>query len=66
MKINKIEVSTLLNKKHYYLRERMYSLAHEHNCFFGSQFGKDYIMLNNAPKGLLKALEDLKIKFTEY
>ena len=63
MKINKIEISTLVNQQHYYLREQMYSLAREHNCFYGSEFGKDFITINNVPQILLKKLEELKIKF---
>lgn len=67
MKVNRInvEISTLANK-HYYLREQMYSLTREHNCFYGSEFGKDYISINNAPEGLLKVLEGLKIKFKNF
>lgn len=63
MKINKIEISTLANKEYYYLRQQMYSLTREHNCFYNSEFGKDFITINNVPQILLKNLKELKIKF---
>lgn len=66
MKINRIEISTLANREHYYLREQMYSLAREHNCFYNSEFGKDYITLENPPETIMEKLKKLKIKFKGY
>ena len=63
MKINRInvEISRLANKDRPYLHYEMFNLAKEHQ--FGGTFGNDYITLNGMPEGLLKILEDWKIKF---
>ena len=66
MKINRIEISTLANREHYYLREQMYSLAREHNCFYNSEFGKDYITLEKPPEKVCQYLDNWKIKFKRF
>ena len=66
MKINRInvEISRLANKDKPYLYNHMMTLAREHK--FGGTFGNDYITLNGMPEGLLKVLEDWKIKFRKF
>ena len=66
MKVNRInvEISTLANKDRPYLHYEMFNLAKEHQ--FQGTFGNDYITLQGMPEGLLKVLEDWKIKFRRY
>lgn len=68
MKINRIdiEINRHANKNRTYLYNEIFSLSREHNCFYGSEFGKDFITINNVPQILLKKLEELKIKFRRY
>jgi hypothetical protein len=66
MKINKIEVGILANKSRYYIREEMISLAREHNCFYGSEFGKDFILIDKPTKPLIDKVKELGIKFRKF
>ena len=61
-KVN-VSISTLANNGRTYLYNEMFSLAREHNCFYGSRFGSYFIEINNMPEKLLKELEEKKIKF---
>ena len=63
MRINRIEVSRLTNKSRGYVYEEMFSLSREHNCFYGSTFGNDYITINKPPEKLIDKLKKLGIKF---
>jgi dimeric dUTPase (all-alpha-NTP-PPase superfamily) len=63
MKVNRInvEISMLANKHRTYLYNEMFDSAKEHQI--QGEFGNDFISLKSMPEGLLKVLEDLKIKF---
>ena len=63
MRINKIEVSRLANKDRAYIYEEMFSLSRQHNCFYGSEFGKDFITIDKPPETLIDKIKKLGIKF---
>ena len=65
MRINKIEVSRLANKDRAYIYEEMFSLARLHNCFYGSEFGKDFISIDKPPETLIDKIRKIGIKFRE-
>ena len=62
MKINRIEVSCLANKRTYLYNE-LFSLAREHKCFYSSEFGNDFITINKPTETFIEKLKKLGIKF---
>lgn len=63
MRINRIEVSRLTNKNRYYLYNELFSLAREQKCFYGSEFGKDYITIEKPNETFIEKIKKLGIKF---
>lgn len=64
MKVERINVliSTHANKNTPCLHNQMFALAKEHKI--QGEFGNDYIVFSDVPKGIFKVLRDLKIKFS--
>ena len=64
MKVEQINVliSTHANKNTPCLHHQMFALAKENKI--QGEYGNDYITFSDVPKGLIKVLRDLKVKFS--